>query len=48
MQQLSEIDASFLQLESKNTPMHITPVMIYDQSSRKGKEITYQDIYSVF
>jgi WS/DGAT/MGAT family acyltransferase len=48
MQQLSEIDASFLQLENNNTPMHISPVMIYDQSSRKAKKITYQDIYSVF
>jgi WS/DGAT/MGAT family acyltransferase len=48
MQQLSEMDASFLQLESKNTPMHISPVVVYDQSRRKGKKITYQDIYSVF
>lgn len=34
MQQLSELDASFLYLESANTPMHIGGVYVFDGSAR--------------
>ena len=37
MQQLSELDSSFVQQESTRTPMHISPVVIYDQSARNAQ-----------
>jgi diacylglycerol O-acyltransferase len=48
MQQLSEMDSNFLQQESARTPMHISPVIIYDQSEREGGKVRYQDILTVF
>ena len=38
MQQLSEMDSNFLQQESARTPMHISPVIVYDQSARRGRQ----------
>ena len=35
MQQLSELDASFLYLETRTTPMHIGGVYVFDGSSRQ-------------
>jgi diacylglycerol O-acyltransferase / wax synthase len=48
MQQLSEMDSNFLQQESARTPMHISPVTVYDQSARQGGKVRYEDILTVF
>ncbi len=48
MQQLSEMASHFLQQESARTPMHISPVIVYDQSARKGGKLRYEDIPTVF
>ncbi len=48
MEQLTELDYSFVQMESSRTPMHITPVMFYDQSGVKGGKLRFRDILTVF
>ena len=48
MQQLSEMDSNFLQQESARTPMHISPVIIYDQSAREGGKVRFKEILTVF
>ncbi len=48
MEQLTELDYSFVQMESSRTPMHITPVMFYDQSGVKGGKLRFKDILKVF
>ena len=48
MQQLSEMDSNFLQQESARTPMHISPVIVYDQSARKGGKVRFKEILTVF
>ena len=48
MQQLSAMDNLFLHAESSRTPMHITPVMIYDQSTAAGGTIRFKEILSHF
>jgi len=48
MQQLSEMDANFLQQESARTPMHISPVIVYDQSARAGGKVRFKEILTVF
>jgi len=48
MQQLTEMDASFLQQESPQTPMHISPVIVYDQSVRAGGRVRFKEILTVF
>jgi diacylglycerol O-acyltransferase len=48
MQQLSEMDSNFLQQESTSTPMHISPVIIYEQQERKGGKVRFKDILNVF
>ncbi len=48
MQQLTELDTNFLQQESVCTPMHICPVVIYDQSRRKGGKLKFRDIIQAF
>ncbi|MAT91632.1 MAG: wax ester/triacylglycerol synthase family O-acyltransferase [Halioglobus sp.] len=48
MEQLTEMDANFLQQESARTPMHISPVIVYDQSHRPGGKVRYKDILTVF
>ena len=48
MQQLSEMDTTFLQQESPSTPMHISLVMIYDQSQRKSGKVSFEEILTVF
>ena len=48
MQQLSEMDSSFVQQESAATPMHISPIVIYDQSGRKGGKLRFKEILTVF
>ncbi|MEZ5571836.1 MAG: wax ester/triacylglycerol synthase family O-acyltransferase [Halioglobus sp.] len=48
MQQLTEMDSNFLQQESPRTPMHISPVIVYDQSEREGGKVRYKEILTVF
>lgn len=48
MQQLTEMDSNFLQQETARTPMHISPVIVYDQSGRKRGKVRYKDILTVF
>ena len=44
MQQLSGLDASFLYFETPNSPMHITGLAIYDQSTAPGGLVTFKSI----
>ncbi len=46
MQQLSGLDATFLNLETRHSPLHISGLMIYDQSSAPGKFVTFKGILS--
>ena len=46
MQQLSGLDASFLYLETGNTPMHIGGLSIYDQSTAPGRSGHLQRAFS--
>jgi diacylglycerol O-acyltransferase / wax synthase len=49
MRQLSEMDANFLQQESARTPMHISPVIVYDPSARPGGgKVRFKEILTVF
>ncbi|MEZ5502055.1 MAG: wax ester/triacylglycerol synthase family O-acyltransferase [Halioglobus sp.] len=48
MEQLTEMDSNFLQQESVRTPMHISPVIVYDQSGRAGGKVRYKEILTVF
>lgn len=48
MQQLSGLDASFLYLETGNTPMHIGSLSIYDQSTAPGGRVTFKEILRFF
>ena len=48
MQQLSGLDASFLYLETGNTPMHIGSLSIYDQSTAPGGKVTFKSILQFF
>lgn len=44
MEQLSAMDASFVYMETNNTPMHIGSVAIYDPSSAPGGLVRFKDI----
>ena len=46
MQQLSAQDASFVYLETPQTPMHIGSVAIYDPSSAPGGFVRFKDVLS--
>ncbi len=48
MQQLTEMDNNFLQQESVLTPMHISPVIVYDQSHRAEGRVRFKEILTVF
>lgn len=48
MEQLTEMDANFLAQESVETPMHISPVVVYDQSHRAGGKVRFKEILEVF
>ncbi len=48
MQQLTELDAMFIQQESNRTPMHISPVIFYDQSTLGGDKVRFKDILTCF
>jgi WS/DGAT/MGAT family acyltransferase len=44
MQQLSGLDASFLYLETANSPMHIGGLAIYDPSTAPGGTVSFKQI----
>jgi diacylglycerol O-acyltransferase / wax synthase len=48
MQQLTEMDYMFIQNETSRTPMHITPIMFYDQSEAKNGRVRFKEILEVF
>lgn len=48
MQQLSGMDAMFIHQEARRTPMHISPLMIYDPSTAPGKHVRFKDILATF
>jgi WS/DGAT/MGAT family acyltransferase len=48
MQQLTEMDNAFVQMESNRTPMHISPVIFYDQSGLKRGNVRFKEILKVF
>ncbi len=48
MQQLTNIDNVFLQQESRRSPMHISPIIIYDQSKLKRGHVRFKEILTVF
>ena len=48
MQQLTELDYSFVQSETSRTPMHISPVIFYDQSGLKRGKVRFKEILTVF
>lgn len=48
MQQLTELDYAFVQMESNRTPMHISPVIFYDQSSREGGKVRFKEVLAMF
>jgi WS/DGAT/MGAT family acyltransferase len=48
MQKLTEMDASFLQQETPRTPMHISPILVYDQSGRRDHPVRFKEILTSF
>ncbi|MEH6604975.1 MAG: wax ester/triacylglycerol synthase family O-acyltransferase [Pseudomonadales bacterium] len=48
MEQLSGLDATFVHNESARTPMHISPLMIYQQPANKKKAVRFKDILGTF
>jgi diacylglycerol O-acyltransferase / wax synthase len=48
MQQLTELDYAFVQMESNRTPMHISPVIFYDQAGLKSGKVRFKQILDVF
>jgi diacylglycerol O-acyltransferase / wax synthase len=48
MQQLQGMDASFVALEQRNTPMHIGSILIYDPSTAPGGFVRFKDILAFF
>lgn len=48
MQQLQGMDASFVALETKNSPMHIGSLLIYNPATAPGGFVRFKDILSFF
>ncbi len=48
MQQLTEMDYAFVQMESSRTPMHISPIIFYDQSANANGKVRFKEILEVF
>lgn len=48
MQQLSSMDAAFLYLEARNSPMHVGGLQIYDQSNAPGGVVRFKDFLQFF
>jgi WS/DGAT/MGAT family acyltransferase len=48
MKPLSNLDSLFLDLDTKNTPMHIGSLALYDQSRAPAGKIRYKEILTFF
>jgi len=48
MQQLTGIDTLFLTQETERTPLHISPLLIYDPSTAPGGKVRFKDILRLF
>ena len=48
MEQLSSIDATFIQAENPALPMHISSVSIYDPSTAPGGKVRFKDIIQLY
>jgi WS/DGAT/MGAT family acyltransferase len=48
MQQLTGIDTLFLTQETERTPLHISPLLIYDPSTAPGGAVRFKDILRLF
>ena len=48
MQQLTGIDTLFLTQETERTPLHISPLLIYDPSTPPGGSVRFKDILRLF
>ena len=48
MQQLQGMDASFVALETRNSPMHIGSILIYNPATAPGGFVRFKDILSFF
>ena len=48
MEQLQGMDASFVALETRNSPMHIGSLLIYDPSTAPGGFVRFKDILSFY
>ncbi len=48
MRQLQGMDASFVALETRNSPMHIGSILIYNPATAPGGFVRYKDILSFF
>ncbi len=48
MKQLSPVDSFFVYNERPNTPLHISPIMIYDPSTAEGGVVSFQDVLETF
>ena len=46
MEQLSGLDATFINMETRNAPTHISSLMIYDQSTAPEGRVTFKGILS--
>ena len=48
MQQLTGMDTLFLTQESERTPLHISPLLIYDPQTAPGGMVRFKDILRLF
>jgi diacylglycerol O-acyltransferase / wax synthase len=48
MRQLQGMDASFVALETRNSPMHIGSILIYDPATAPGGFVRFKDILAFF
>ena len=48
MRQLQGMDASFVALEQRNSPMHIGSILIYDPATAPGGFVRFKDILGFF
>ena len=48
MEQLSSLDASFIEAETPNLPMHISSVSIYDPSTAPQGKVRFKDIMQLY
>jgi len=46
MEQLSGLDATFINMETRNAPTHISGLCVYDQATAPGGKVTFKGILS--